>query len=169
MESDQLVLMCESMISVCKAMDESGVPAAVVKLQVDSFLFANQCFLQIIGLTVADLPTTSLLKIVSFPLNCRLDAKPVPVTIRSFDQNLTIRGCVGFGNQVLAYVVIPSQHHQARGLHKAQERRHPATYRSSQLHSERIALDFSFEFIRAHSVGENHSSEVAVKEIHQDI
>jgi hypothetical protein len=95
-----MVLMCESMILACKAMDGFGVPAAVVKVQVNSFLFANECFLQITGVTVADLPTTSLLKLVSFPLNYRLGAKPVPVTIRSLDQSLTIRGHIACGNQV---------------------------------------------------------------------
>jgi hypothetical protein len=150
-------------------MNGFGVPAAAVKVQVDSFLFANECFLQITGLTVADLPTTSLLKLVSFPSNYRPDAKPVPVTIRSLDQSLTIRGHIACGNQGLAYVVIPSQFHQARDLRGEQEQQRPATYLSSRLASKLIALDFSIEFIRAHSVTKNHSAELEVKEILEDM
>jgi hypothetical protein len=92
--------MDESMILACKAMDGFGIPAAVVKVQVDRFLFANECFLQVIGLTVADLSSTSLLKIVSFPLKYRLESKPIPVTIRSFNQSLVVRGHFRFGKKV---------------------------------------------------------------------
>jgi hypothetical protein len=150
-------------------MDGFGVPAAVVMVQGDRFLFANECFSQIVGLTATDLSTTSLLKIVRFPLNYRLDARPVPVTIRPLDQNLTIKGHVGFGKQGLANVVIPSQLHRATDLYKEQDRQWPPTCLSGQLPAERIVLDFAIEFIRAHSAVENHSAELEVKQIRENI
>jgi hypothetical protein len=78
----------------------------------------------------------------------------------------------------LAYVVIPSQFHQARDLSGEQEQQRPAnrpraqsnsTYLSSPLASKLLALDFSIEFIRAHSVTKNHSAELEVKEILEDM
>jgi len=65
--------------------------------------------------------------------------------------------------------VTPSQFHQARDLSREQEQQRPATYLSSPLASKLIALDFSIEFIRAHSVTKNHSAELEVKEILEDM
>jgi hypothetical protein len=157
--------MDESMILACKAMDGSGIPAAVVKVQVDRFLFANECFLQVTGLTVADLSSTSLLKIVSFPLKYRLESKPIPVTIRSFNQSLVVRGHLCFGKQGLACVITPSRFHQTIDLDKEQEWQRPATYRRSQLTPELIALDFSIEFVRAQLRVEKNRAEPDVEEI----
>jgi hypothetical protein len=151
MEFYRLIPMHESMISACKAMDGFGVPAAVVKVQLDRFLFANECFLQVIGLTVADLSSASLLKIVTFPLKYRLEARPIPITIRSLNQNLVIRGHVGFGKQVLAYVITSSQFHQTIGLGKEQEQQLPATYRRSQPAPELIALAIALNGSPVHS------------------
>jgi hypothetical protein len=165
MESDQFVLMCKSMISACKSVEGLGVPAAVVLVRGDRFLFANECFLQIVGLTSAELTTTSLLKIVTFPLNCRLDAEPVPATIRTPDQNLTIRGHIGSARKGLAYVVIPPKPHRTTVLHRKHDRQRPGTYLSGQLSSERLVGDFSIEYIRSRSPIGDHSAELGEQEI----
>ena len=150
MEFDQLhwISVCKSMISVCNAMARFGVPTAVVMVQGNRFLFANECFLQMVGLTAADLSTASLLKIVRFPSNYRSNGERVSVTIRARDRNLAIEGHIECGNQGLAYAVIPSQFHQARDLSGEQEQQRPATYLSSPLASKLIALNFSVEFIQ---------------------
>src|ERR1700747_723979 len=113
--------MDESMILACKVMDGFGIAAAVVKFQADRFLFANDCFLQVVGLTAADLSTASLLKIVNFPLQFRLELEPIPVTVRSCRQNLVVRGHFGGGKQGLAYVIMPSRFSQTVDSEKEQQ------------------------------------------------
>lgn len=144
------------MILACKAMNEFGIAAAVVKVQVDRFLFANDCFLQVIGLTVSDLSTTSLLKIVNLPLKFRLQSKPIPVAIRPSHQNLVVRGHFGIGKQGLAYVIMPSRFHQTVDSEKEQQWHRSPTSCRGRLTPDLIALDFSVEFVRAQlKVGEN--------------
>jgi hypothetical protein len=157
------------MISVCNAVDRFGVPTAVVVMQGDRFLFANECFLQMVGLTAADLSTTSLLKIVRFPSNYRSDAEPVPVTIRPRDRNLAIGGYIEFRKQNLAYVVIPSLLHREPSSYRGQDQQQPATRPNDQLPSALTVLDFSIGFIRARSLVENHSAGPEVKEIREYI
>jgi len=76
-------------------------------VQGDRFLFANECFLQMVGLTAADLSTTSLLKIGPLPLQLQIGCRTSSVTIRPRDRNLAIGGHIECGNQSLAYVVTP--------------------------------------------------------------
>jgi hypothetical protein len=158
--------MDESMILACKVMDGFGIAAAVVKVQVDRFLFANDCFLQVVGLTAADLSTASLLKIVNFPLQFRLELKPIPVAIRSCHQNLGVRGHFGGGKQGLAYVIMLSRFSQTVDSEKEQQSQRPPTSCRGRLTPDLIALDFSIEFVRAQlRVGEDPIELEEIREI----
>jgi hypothetical protein len=157
--------MDESMILACKVMDGFGIAAVLVKVQLDRFLFANDCFLQVVGLTAADLSTTSLLRIVNFPLKFRLESKPIPVAVRPCHQNLVVRGHFGVGKQGLAYVIMPSRFSQTVDLEKEQQWQQPATYRCGRLAPDLIALDFSIEFVRAQLRVEKNPVEAKLKEI----
>ena len=154
------------MILACKVMDEFGIAAAVVKVQVDRFLFANDCFLQVVGLTEGDLSTASLLKIVNFPLKFRLELKPIPFAIRSCHQNLVVRGHFGGGKQGLAYVIMLSRFSQTVDSEKEQQSQRPPTSCRGRLTPDLIALDFSIEFVRAQlRVGEDPIELEEIREI----
>ena len=154
------------MILACKVMDEFGIAAAVVKVQVDRFLFANDCFLQVVGLTEGDLSTASLLKIVNFPLKFRLELKPIPFAIRSCHQNLVVRGHFGGGKQGLAYVIMLSRFSQTVDSEKEQQSQRPPTSCRGRLTPDLIVLDFSIEFVRAQlRVGEDPIELEEIREI----
>ena len=92
-------------------MDALALPGAVGQFERDRLIFANNSFLRATGLKRREISSSALSAVATFhldPVSGLKRAKLAPITVRSFDRNLSIGGFAAFNREGFVYLMIPA-------------------------------------------------------------
>ena len=149
--------MYEALIAACQAVDAFGLPRAVGRFDADRFIFANNSFLQVIGLERDEIASLALSGVVKIHLSSQEAAKAgrlAPITVRSAQKRVTISGHAAFDSTGLVFMmlVLPSEpgaeFEGIMTVRRERERQQIAGYVHEYIAPELLAAVFSIESIR---------------------
>jgi signal transduction histidine kinase len=170
--------MYDSIIAACKEMDAFALPRAVGQFKSNRFIFANVSFLRATGLMRREISSLALSTVAKFhfdSVSALKRAKLAPITIRSFDRNLSIGGFAAFNREGLVYLMIPAapETNEAFQMGKAvgleTERLRISAYLHERLAPGLLAIMFSLEAVREQLEQEKHSAEPKLKQVCHDL
>jgi|ERR1700741_549167 hypothetical protein len=166
--------MYEALISACQVVDTFGLPRAVGRFDADRFIFANNSFLQAIGLERDEIASLALSGVVKIHLSSQESAKTgrlVPITARSVRKRVTISGHAAFDSTGLVYMmlVLPNEpgaeFEGVMAVSRERERQQIAGYVHEYIAPELLSAVFSIESIRLELAGKELQAAAELKEL----
>jgi hypothetical protein len=166
--------MYEALITACQAVDAFGLPRAVGRFDADRFIFANNSFLQAIGVERDEIESLALSGVVKIHLSSPEAAKIrrlAPITVRSLQKRVTISGHAAFNDNGLVFMmlVIPSESgvefEGVMAVRRERERQQIAGYVHEYIAPELLSAVFSLESIRLELENKNPPAAAELKEL----
>ena len=166
--------MYEALISACQAVEAFGLPRAVGRFDADRFVFANDSFLQAIGLERDEIASLALSGIVKIHLRSRKAARTgrlAPITVRSPQKRVTINGHAAFDDQGLVFLMLSIadkprfQFEDAIAVRRERERQQIAGYVHEYIAPELLSAVFSLESIRLELESKNPPAAAELREL----
>jgi hypothetical protein len=166
--------MYETLITACQAVDAFGLPRAVGRFDADRFIFANNSFLQAIGLERDEIESLALSGVVKIHVSSPEAAKGgrlAPITVRSQHKRVTVSGHAAFGDNGLVFLmlVIPSEpgveFEGVMAVKREREREEIADYVHEYIAPELLSAVFSIESIRLELERKNPRVAAELKEL----
>jgi hypothetical protein len=146
----------------------------VGRFDADRFIFANNSFLQAVGLEQDEIRGLALSGVVKIHLSSP-EAAPVgrlaPVTIRSQQKRLTITGHAAFDDHGLVFIMLASpsepnvEFESAMAVRRERERQQIAGYVHEYIAPELLSAVFSMESIRLELENKEVSAAAELKEL----
>jgi len=133
--------MYEALIAACQAVDAFGLPRAMGRFEADRFIFANNSFLQAIGVERDEIASLALSGVVKIHLSSPEAAKAgrlAPITVRSLQKRVTISGHAVFDDNGLTRRM--RQTKKTRTFRKRTKSNPKVTIQSISLACERFFL-----------------------------
>jgi hypothetical protein len=166
--------MYEALIAGCQAVDAFGLPRAMGRFEADRFIFANNSFLQAIGVERDEIASLALSGVVKFHLSSPEAAKAgrlAPITVRSLQKRVTISGHAVFDDNGLVFMMltIPSEPNavfeSAMAVRRERERQQIADYVHEYIAPELLSAVFLIESIRLELQDKEPAAAAELKEL----
>jgi len=166
--------MYEALISACQVVDGFGLPRAVGRFDADRFIFANNSFLQAIGLERDEIASLALSGVVKIHLSSPEAAKTgrlAPITVRSVQKRVTISGHAAFDTEgvVFMMLVLPSnpgaEFEGVMAVRRERESQQIASYVHEYIAPELLSAVFSLESIRLELESKNPPAAAELREL----
>ena len=165
--------MYEALISACQTVDTFGLPRAVGSFNADRFIFANDSFLNAVGIEREEIESLALSGVVKIHLSSPGTPKVgwlAPITVRSLHKRVTITGHAAFDDNGLVFLMLASSEPSAEfegamAVRREQERHQIAGYVHEYIAPELLSAVFSIESIRLELVGQNPRVAAELKDL----